>query len=52
LTDIFIKIQGVDHVIEKIEFKKKGKQFEIKFITIGGQIYKANNLDFWSVFNP
>ena len=52
MTDIKIKIQGIFYDVEEIEFKKKGKNFEIKFIKIGGQNFKANNLDFWSVFNP
>jgi len=49
MTDIFIKVNGTNHLVEQMLFVKKGKFIELKAVKVNGVVHKALNLDFWSV---
>jgi hypothetical protein len=49
MTDIFVQINGVNHLVQEILFVKRGKFFELKGLKVNGVNHKALNLDFWSV---
>lgn len=48
MTDIFVKVNGIDRLVEEMFFVKRGKFVELKAVKVNGTIFKALNLDFWS----
>lgn len=52
MTDIYLDIDGNLELVERMVFKKRGKNFLLKRIRINGVNYKSLNLDFWSVADP
>jgi hypothetical protein len=50
MTDIFLDVNGTLELVDRLVFKKRGKNYLLKRIRINGQNYKALNLDFWTVF--
>lgn len=48
MTDIYIKVNGNNVLVDEMIFVKRGKFFELKGFRVNGVNHKALNLDFWA----